>query len=139
MLSALLPGFLERYEERIAPAHVEVLERFVESVDAWDADRRPPLGLVHGDYRLDNMLFADDSVTVVDWQTPSIGPALRDASYFLGGGLTVEDRREHEEALIRAYHDELLAHGVTGLDWETCWEEYRRQPFLGLLMTVAPR
>ena len=43
------------------------------------------------------------------------GPAMRDASYFLGGGLTVEDRREHEEALVRAYHDELLAHGRHGL------------------------
>ena len=61
------------------------------------------------------MLFRDDAVTVVDWQTPSIGPAMRDASYFLCGGLSVEDRREHEEALVRAYHDELLAHGRHGL------------------------
>jgi Phosphotransferase enzyme family len=57
LLTVLLPGFLERYRDRIAPEHVEVCERFVASADAWDADRRPPLGLVHGDYRLDNMLF----------------------------------------------------------------------------------
>ncbi|MCB0864735.1 MAG: phosphotransferase, partial [Solirubrobacterales bacterium] len=121
-----------------APEHAEVCERLVEVLDAWESDRRPPMGLVHGDYRLDNMLFHGEEVTVVDWQTLSIGPAMRDAAYFLTGGLKVEDRREHEESLVRAYHDELLAQGVKNFDWETCWEEYRRQPFLGLIMAIAP-
>ena len=138
LMTALLPQFLERYSDRIAPEHAEVCERLVEVLDAWESDRRPPMGLVHGDYRLDNMLFHGEEVTVVDWQTLSIGPAMRDAAYFLTGGLKVEDRREHEESLVRAYHDELLAQGVKNFDWETCWEEYRRQPFLGLIMAIAP-
>ena len=137
-MTALLPGFLERYRDRIAPEHAEVCERFVAAADAWDADRRPPLGLVHGDYRLDNMLFHDGTCTVVDWQTLGFGPAMRDAAYFLGSALPVEERRAHEESLVRAYHDELLAHGVAGFDWEQCWEEYRRQCFLLLVMTIAP-
>ena len=37
---------------------------------------------------------------------------MTDAAYFLGGGLPVEDRRAHEEELVRDYHDALLAHGV---------------------------
>jgi hypothetical protein len=138
LLTALLPGFLERYQGRIAPEHAEVCERFVAVADAWDADRRPPLGLVHGDYRLDNMLFHDGTCTVVDWQTLGFGPAMRDAAYFLGSALPVEERRAHEESLLRAYHDELLAHGVAGFSWEQCWEEYRRQCFLLLVMTIAP-
>jgi len=138
LLTALLPGFLERYEGRIAPEHAEVCERLVDVLDAWESDRRPPMGLVHGDYRLDNMLFHGDEVTVVDWQTPSIGPVMRDAAYFLSGGLPVADRREHEESLVRTYHEELLAQGVTGFDRETCWEEYRRQVFLGLIMSIGP-
>ena len=56
---------------------------------------------------------------------------MLDVSYFIGGGLSVEDRRAHEAGLVRLYHDELLAHGVTGLSWEICWEEYRRQVFHG--------
>ena len=138
LLAALLPGFLERYGDRIAPEHAEVAERFVASADAWDADRRPPLGLVHGDYRLDNMLFHDGTCTVVDWQTLGLGPVMRDAAYFIGGALPVEERRAHEESLLRAYHDELLAQGVAGFSWEQCWEEYRRQCFLLLVMTIAP-
>lgn len=138
LVTQLLPGFLERYAGRIAPEHVAVCERFVPSIDGWVADVQPPLGLVHGDYRLDNLLFAPDgSCTVVDWQTVSWGPAMADASYFLGGGLPVEDRRAHEEELLRAYHDELVRLGVRDLSWEDCFREYRRQAFGGVLMAIA--
>ena len=138
LLTMLLPGFLERYADRITDEQAEVCRRFVEVTDAWFADRRPPLGLIHGDFRLDNLLFTDDGCTIVDWQTMTWGPAMTDASYFLGGGLSVADRREHEQRLVRAYHQELLAGGVQNLDWETCWTEYRRQTFLALIMVVAP-
>jgi hypothetical protein len=136
----LLPGFLERYRGRIAPAHVDLCERFVSSVDGWLADRRPPLGLVHGDYRLDNMLFGSGAarpVTVVDWQTVSWGPMMLDAAYFLGGSLAVEDRRGHERELLGEYHARMLERGAQDLDWEACWEGYRRQCLFGILMTIV--
>jgi Phosphotransferase enzyme family len=137
LVKQLLPGFLERYGDRVAPEHADVCRAFVESLDAHAADRRPPLGLVHGDYRLDNMLFAADRCTVVDWQTMSWGPALLDASYFIGNGLAPDDRRGHERELITLFHDELSALGVEALSLDTCWEEYRRQVFHGLVMTVV--
>ncbi|MGA2453419.1 MAG: phosphotransferase [Solirubrobacteraceae bacterium] len=142
LMTQLLPTFLERYGDRVAPEHREVCRRFVASLDGWVADRRPPLGLVHGDYRLDNMLFgaadAPRRFAVVDWQTVSWGPVMTDLSYFLGGSLAVEDRRAHEQVLVRGYYDALHAHGVRGFDWDQCWDGYRRQSFLGILMTVGP-
>ncbi len=142
LMAQLLPAFLERHGERVTPAHREVCERLVASLDAWAADRRPPLGLVHGDYRLDNMLFGAERAprrfVVVDWQTVGWGPVMTDAAYFLGGSLTLADRREHEQTLLREYFDALHAHGVRGFDWEQCWTGYRRQCFLGILMTVGP-
>ncbi len=41
---------------------------------------------MHGDYRLDNMLFDPDRtrVTVVDWQTLGSGLPARDLAYFTG-------------------------------------------------------
>ena len=98
MMTQLLAAFLERYGDRVAPAHRQVCERFVASMEGWAADRRPPLGLVHGDYRLDNMLFgADDAArpfVVVDWQTVSWGRVMTDAAYFLGfDGLLVPSAR----------------------------------------------
>ncbi len=142
LMTQLLPGFAERYGERVAAEHLEVCRRFIASLDGWVADRRPPLGLVHGDYRLDNILFgADDAprrFAVVDWQTVGWGPAMTDVAYFLGGSLTVEDRRAHEQSLVREYFDALHAHGVRGFDWDLCWDGYRRQSFLGIVMTVGP-
>ena len=142
VLAQLLPGFFERYDERIAPEHRAVCERFVASLDGWLADRRPPLGLVHGDYRLDNLLFgtgaAPHRFIAVDWQTVGWGPVMTDASYFLGGSLRTPDRREHEERLVREYHQALHAHGVRGFSWEDCWTGYRRESFLGILMVIAP-
>ncbi|WP_354700652.1 hypothetical protein DSM112329_00937 [Paraconexibacter sp. AEG42_29] len=137
LLTALLPGFLERYDGRVADAHAEVARRFVPVIDAWAGDLRPPMGLVHGDFRLDNLLFAAGDCKVVDWQTVSWGPAMYDVAYFLGGALPAEVRRAHEEALVRAYVDELGVHGVRSLDWDACWAEYRRQTFGGLLMVIA--
>ena len=98
----------------IAPEHREVCERLVATFDAYlaaEAASGRPQGLVHGDYRLDNMLFGEDGadrpLTVVDWQTVTWGPALTDVAYFLGCALPVEQRREHYDALLRAYHDAL--------------------------------
>ncbi len=137
LLKMLLPGFIERYGDQVAAEHQEVCRRFVASLDRWAAEQVPPLGLVHGDYRLDNLLFGNGTCKVVDWQTVSWGPAVADVAYFVGGCLRVEDRREHEEELVRLYHDGLLAQGVNSLSWEVCWEQYRRQCFNGILMSVA--
>jgi phosphotransferase family enzyme len=141
LVSQLLPGFLERYGDRIEPEHRSLCERFVASLDGWLADRRPPLGLVHGDFRLDNLLFGEAGspkpLTVVDWQTVAWGGAMADAAYFLGGGLTVADRREHEEDLFATYQEALRSQGVEGLAREDCWEQYRRHTLGGVLMAIV--
>lgn len=140
LLTYLLPAFEERYAGRVSEEHLEVVRRFVASADAWSADTPRPHALVHADFRLDNMLFgarADGQPVVVDWQTLTYGPALLDLSYFLGGSLSIEDRRAGEEALVRRYHEGLVAKGVTDLNWDTCWREYRRQVFHGIVMAVA--
>ena len=102
LLSQLLPAFLERYRGRVAPEHEEVCRRFVASLDGWSADRRPPLGLVHGDYRLDNMLFGSEDAprrfVVVDWQTVGWGPVMTDAAYFLGASLQLWPGRSPHSA-----------------------------------------
>ncbi len=142
LVTQLLDGFVERHGERVEDQHLEVCRRFVASLDGWSQELRPPLGLVHGDYRLDNMLFgrtgASRPFVAVDWQTVGWGQVMTDASYFLGGSLTLEDRRSHEQELVRGYHEALQEHGVRGFGWEECWQGYRRQAFLGVLMTVAP-
>lgn len=142
LISALYAGFVDRYAARIATAHREVCDRMVATFDAYladEADPERPKGLIHGDYRLDNMLFggddADRPLTVVDWQTVTWGPAFTDVAYFLGCALSVSERRDHYEALLRAYHDALGAENPFTLD--DVRNGVRRQSFFGVVMTIV--
>lgn len=141
VLPALLPGFLERYADRLAPEHVRVAEAFVPRLAMWFDARREPFTVQHGDYRLDNMLFGTAEggppLAVVDWQTTSWGPALSDTAYFLGAGLAPEDRRRHERDLVRRYWEGLRAGGVRDYPWERCWTEYRLHAPAGMLMAIG--
>lgn len=100
-------------------------------VTPWLLAEPERFSLMHGDYRLDNLLFDPDRtrVTVVDWQTLGAGLPARDLAYFTATSLLPEVRAELDETLVGAYHDELVQHGITGYDRETCWRDYR----LGML------
>ncbi|HYO04959.1 MAG TPA: phosphotransferase [Mycobacterium sp.] len=142
LMAALYAGFIDRYREDIAPEHREVCERLVATFDAniaAEAASGRPQGLIHGDYRLDNMLFGEDGadrpLTVVDWQTVTWGPAFTDVAYFLGCALPVQQRRDHGDALLRAYH-EALGPDVT-VTMDDVREGVRHQSFFGVMMSIV--
>jgi aminoglycoside phosphotransferase (APT) family kinase protein len=87
--------------------------------------------VLHGDYRLDNLLFDPEatSVAVVDWQSLAVGLPGRNFAYFVGTGLAPDLRGEIERDLLRAYHQKLLTYGIADYGFDTCWQDYR----LGLL------
>jgi len=93
---------------------------------------------VHGDYRLDNLMFHPDGheVIAVDWQTMAIGPGPRDIAYLLGTSLEVDARRDNEHALVAAYFDELAARGVTDYTAERCFRDYRLGQLQGPMITT---
>ncbi|RNL80125.1 phosphotransferase family protein [Nocardioides marmorisolisilvae] len=131
--------FLEQLGEAVSAETAEVLRGCVEVAETWSLARQERFGLVHGDYRLDNLLFRSDdpdAVWAIDWQTLSLGLPVRDLAYLLGTGLSVEDRRVHERDLVAAYHQALISHGVTGYPLETCWEDYRFALLQGPLVSV---
>jgi hypothetical protein len=139
LLAGLYAGFTERYGDRIDASHREVCERLVSSFDGYLAQQSAaPTGLVHGDYRLDNLLFgapgAQRPLTVVDWQTVTWGPASTDAAYFLGCALTPEVRRAHYDELLAAYHRAL---GAGALTLDEVRDGVRRQSFFGVMMAIV--
>jgi hypothetical protein len=142
LITALHAGFVDRYGGQIAPQHRMVCERLVGGFDEYLAEEAVEgriHGLVHGDYRLDNMLFgaagADRPLTVVDWQTVTWGPAMTDLAYFLGCALPVADRRQHYDALLEAYHGALGPGAPISL--ADVREGVRRQSFFGVMMAVV--
>jgi hypothetical protein len=104
---------------------------------------REPLTLVHGDAHLENVFFSPEyegGCTWIDFGLTMLGQPLGDVSTIIAGGMPVEARREHEHVLVRCYHEALHEFGVTGYDFERCWQDYTYQiikPFFQLLI-MAP-
>jgi hypothetical protein len=139
-VAMLWVGFKERYGEYLTPDVVEVGDAYAGAMPRMQLEDRPgPFALTHNDYRLDNMLFGKPGspkpLAVVDWQTAGKGAPASDIAYFIGAGLTREDRPNHEQALLRYYHARLQDEGVTDYSFDTLYDDYRYTCFYG--MSVA--
>ncbi|GAA0311570.1 phosphotransferase [Sphingomonas oligophenolica] len=71
----------------------------VEALIAWLPSTLPEqtrTSIVHGDYRIDNMIFAADAprvIAVLDWELSTLGDPLADFSYFLMNWVTQPEGR----------------------------------------------
>ena len=145
LMKDLLPmfwsGFQDRYGPSIQPHVLEAGNILFPQIVTYLAADDSPLTVVHGDFRLDNLLFSPGErrrlVGVVDWQTIAHGPGARDVAYFIGAGLHVGDRRRSEESLVRRYYSGLVEQGVSSYSWAQCWDDYRKGAWSGLVMAVA--
>jgi hypothetical protein len=139
VVTMLAPTFIERFDGRLAPEHKDLIERLVPQMETIIELYDGPRTLVHGDYRLDNMLFPDGSTTpmIVDWQTASWGPPAVDVAYFIGGSLTMDDRRAHSSVLLDTYHEALVAEGVTSYSRQQLEQDVRLTSFSGVFMAFA--
>lgn len=124
-------GYLERQVRRFAGLWEHNKTRELPALDrvtAWLAGHRPesgPATIVHGDYRLGNVMFADrapaELVAVFDWELATIGDPLADVGYlaatwaqpgdedagtvFSLGAVTMEPGFPSREELIARYEE----------------------------------
>lgn len=134
------PAFRQRYRGRLADELLELGDTLVQKLMA--AEEEPPpdlLSIVHGDFRIDNMLFGavGGRAVVLDWQTVYTGHPLADVSYLIG--TSVADpalRKKKEQGLVRYYCERMAARGVD-LAWDLAWTNYRRHATAGFLMAVT--
>ena len=94
--------------------------------------------LIHSDLRADNLLFNSlgDAVMIVDWQGCSFGPSSFDIAYHMIQSLSIEDRRQHEGALLDHYVNSLhsLEHHITR---EEVYSLYRNSILYSLSIACA--
>ena len=118
--------FRERYAGQLEPEFMALCEALAEVTAATDRPQEK-VSLVHGDFRLDNVLFdikgGAEPVAVLDWQTLTIGNGLTDIGYFLGCGIGDALRRAHERELLELYAAEMTARGVA-MRVEDIWRDY---------------
>jgi len=129
-LQTLVPSLLETFGAAM-PERLQRLARRLADNGAWYMHRRagPPRTIVHGNFRLDNLLFETSgegvTLTIIDWQVPFVGLGVVDIAYFAASCLHQEQRRAIERPMIGIYHATLLANGVHGYTLDRCWEDYR--------------
>lgn len=118
---------LDKLGDRMTAEDRETFAAAMNLVTPWLLAEYDRFALLHGDYRLDNMLFDPDRtrVSIVDWQTLGVGLPARDLAYFTATSLDSRLRAAVEEDLVADYHQALAGCGVTDYDRETCWRDYR--------------
>jgi hypothetical protein len=133
------PSFMATYATHLSADAIDLITTFGDRLADWIDGRDGPYTVTHGDYRLDNLMFATPvggyPIAAVDWQTPGHGPALGDVSYFMGAGLLPEERRLVERSLVDEYGAALAAYDVD-VDSHWLWQQYRREAFGGVIMAV---
>jgi hypothetical protein len=122
-----LPGFMAAFGTVIKPELADFVDNYAAMrPQILDDLAAMPHTLVHFDFRADNLFFDHDgSIVVIDWQAISQGGGVADVGYFLSQNLSTEDRRAHETELLRAYHDALVANGVSDYPFDRFVTDYR--------------
>lgn len=130
--------FAERYAGQLEPELMAVCLALGERTDLWVGREYGDRSLVHGDYRLDNMLFdirgGSEPLGVLDWQTVTIGSGLTDLAYFLGAGVGTT-LSGHEEELVGLYFEAMAAAGRP-LERGAVWDDFRRGVLHGVSTAV---
>ena len=105
---------IAQHHQLLSPATQQLFKDFgLRLADHAHSIARGPLSFVHGDYRLDNLLYDRETgvFVILDWQLSGISSPLYDVSYFLGNSITPEVRRQCEHQVLAAYHDQVCRPG----------------------------
>jgi phosphotransferase family enzyme len=122
------------------PAEIDDRERILAGFRRlWERDAAGPLALAHGDAHVGNTYIdAAGRPRFLDWQGVCRAPAFYDVAYFIGGALDPDDRRAHEQALVRHYLAALSAGDGPTVTFDDAWLDYRRYTLHGFLWAVTP-
>lgn len=110
------------------------------SESLWRRPEEQYQSIVHGDFRLDNILFAilggAQPMVTLDWQTLTAGNPLIDLGYFMGAGIGENLRGTHGDALLDAYAEALAMHGGPKLTNIKASQGYARGALHGVATAV---
>ena len=123
---AMLPAFEQRFADSVPTPAIRAARSLGQRIGDWIAEQgNGPQTLAHGDFRPDNLAFDDGQIVVFDWQGSRRNRGTRDLAYFITYGLSTEQRRATERALLELYHDTLLAGGVKDYSFDDLLANYR--------------
>ncbi|MGH6909719.1 MAG: oxidoreductase family protein [Phenylobacterium sp.] len=140
--AAAWPLFDKFVAARGSPELRRAGERMADAIEPMMTDMaKAPKTLCHGDFRADNLMFANGgdggtALITIDWQAPMQARGAFDVGMLMSMSVTTELRRAHEAALLRGYHEKLLAGGVEGYAYDEFFHDYRRGLLIGFTYVV---
>ncbi len=122
--------WLEYYDDYL-PHGIDRISRALSDkvIAVGEALARPPVTLVHADFKLANMFFDDSAdgppeIVAFDWQMAARLRGPMDIGMFIMQSFEIETRRSVERKLLNEYYDTLIDNGVRGysrdeFEWDT--------------------
>lgn len=113
----------------ITPEVLDALPRYVAAMrDLHRMMGERTQTLVHGDVRLDNVMFGNGPdqhpIVLIDWQALMVSNPMQDVAYMLSQSMDTDTRRAHEDELIAHYRDRVTALGVDGYSLDQARRDY---------------
>lgn len=122
----------DRIPDRLMGKRPELWQAALDSLEPHLAG---PTTVLHSDVHIGNWYQTGDGhMGLCDWQCIAKGHWSRDLAYVITAALQVEDRRNWEESLVRAYAQELSSVSGTTVGFDEAFLGYRRQIPHALLM-----
>lgn len=127
----MLRQVIDEHADVLSPAYIAVAEMYIEDHAAvlatWESGRRT---LDHGDTHIGNVFIDEGAdggprVGFLDWGLLTVSPPMRDVSYFLTMAMSTDERRVHQEELLRHYLDARRAFGGSDISWDEAWQTHR--------------
>ncbi len=124
--AVLLQQGLDHHRHRLSDDFAALSELYIARSDALQALwHRGPLTVIHGDPHIGNLFDDHGRTGFLDWGIVNVGSPMRDVSYFMTMAMGIEDRRAHEQDLLRHYLDVRRAAGGAPIPFDDAWFEHR--------------
>ncbi len=134
LFSMTWPIFTEMIGEHISGAQADRALAAMERFDVVLADfAQAPNTLLHGDLRLDNVLFSqhDGQALLIDWQLAAWGRGVYDLAFYTAGSVEPSSIAVAEH-IIDVYHHHLCANGVADYSRHQAWADFRSGHIMNL-------
>ncbi|KAI0850438.1 kinase-like domain-containing protein [Daldinia vernicosa] len=128
-------------ERPVVHDYLKDQKRITEVLKKHFASRNPKFRcLLHGDAHTGNTYLDKGVPRFLDWQTIHIGSAFHDVAYFVGGALSIEDRRTYEYEILDHYLAALEKLGGPAFSSrdEDILREYRKSFLAGIGWIMCP-
>ena len=113
------------------------LIRFLKPLFQFDPEPPYPFTLTHGDLRSDNIIRPTEDggrLAVIDWQLCGVGDPVNDIVRWMTQSISIKDRKETEQELLKLYHDLLIKNGVKNYGYKKFINDYRLNLIVVYLM-----